>query len=64
MMQLYYNDPKPNIESLLKLLDGRKLVDKHCVDMTYNADAVVITLDDSKGTNESFRPSWHVTQAN
>ena len=42
---VYYNDPKPNVESLLKLLDGRKLVDNHCNDMTYNADAVIIGYD-------------------
>ena len=30
---VYYNDPKPNVEKLLKLLDGRKLFDTHCNDM-------------------------------
>ena len=40
---VYFYDPNHTEASLLKLLDGRKLVDNHCDDKTYNADAVIIT---------------------
>jgi len=47
----YYYNPNHKEASLLKLLDGRKLVDDECADTLYNADAVIITFDDGKGKN-------------
>ena len=43
---VYSYDPNHNEASLLKLLDGRKLVYNNCDDMAYNADFVIMVHDD------------------